>query len=247
MTTILPPLHREVIVNADPGTAFAVFTDRIDRWWPVSELSVFGAEATVAFVDGTIVETSATGETSPWGRVTRWDPPHRLDFSWHPGRDESLATAVTVQFLALDEDRTLVTLEHAGWERLAAPAAAREEYGHGWPKVLERYAGHLHGEPADEGGETWVALLHRSAIGRGVFDDPRFAGHIAFLRRRAEAGELIAAGSFGDGDGEGMTILRLAGPDRIGDAERLANEDDRSVAEGLFGVRVRPWRVVMHA
>jgi uncharacterized protein YciI len=63
----------------------------------------------------------------------------------------------------------------------------------------------------------------------------------------AEAGYLVAAGPLPDGPGEGMTILRLPGEDRMAQATRLATEDDLSVASGFFTVEVRPWRVVMHA
>jgi uncharacterized protein YciI len=101
-----------------------------------------------------------------------------------------------------------------------------------------------------DAGDTWVALLHRpadpSAAG-GVFDDPRFDDHLAFLKRLAESGYLVAAGPLADRPGEGMTILRLPGPDRLEEATRLATEDDASVASGFFTLEVRPWRVVMHA
>jgi hypothetical protein len=68
--TSVPPVRREILVNADPTTAFAVFTTRIGRWWPIAELGVFGPEAKVAFTDEQIVETSPTGDTSVWGTVS---------------------------------------------------------------------------------------------------------------------------------------------------------------------------------
>jgi uncharacterized protein YciI len=80
-----------------------------------------------------------------------------------------------------------------------------------------------------------------------VFADPRFADHVAFLQRMAAAGYLVAAGSLADRSGEGMTVLRLPGADRLDEATRLATLDDASVASGFFTVEVRPWRVVMHA
>jgi uncharacterized protein YndB with AHSA1/START domain len=132
-----PPIRREVIVPADAATAFAVFTDRIGAWWPLAELSVHG-DGTVALVDGDLVETAADGRRAVWGSVTTWEPPRRLALTWHPGRDAESASRVTVTF----EDRpdgTLVTLEHDGWEVYADPAAARAEYGQGWPGVLARY------------------------------------------------------------------------------------------------------------
>jgi uncharacterized protein YciI len=105
-------------------------------------------------------------------------------------------------------------------------------------------------EQAAEGAQTWVALVHRPAdpaLAGGVFADPRFGDHLAFLRQMAEAGYLVAAGPLADRPGEGMTILRLPGEGRLAEATRLATEDDPSVASGFFTVEVRPWRVVMHA
>jgi hypothetical protein len=67
----LPPIRREVLVDADPATAFDVFTVGIGRWWPLRELSVYGADETLAFVDGEIVERSAEGEAAIEGTVTR--------------------------------------------------------------------------------------------------------------------------------------------------------------------------------
>jgi hypothetical protein len=37
----VPPLRREILVDADPATAFEVFTARIGQWWPLAELSVW--------------------------------------------------------------------------------------------------------------------------------------------------------------------------------------------------------------
>ena len=96
-----------------------------------------------------------------------------------------------------------------------------------------------------------MALLHRpgpAAPATGtLFEDPRFAEHIAFLNRMREAGYLVAAGPLPDTVGEGMTILRLPGPGQLSLAMRLATEDDTSVSAGFLAVTVRPWHVVMHA
>jgi uncharacterized protein YciI len=97
--------------------------------------------------------------------------------------------------------------------------------------------------------ETWVALLHRpgpDAPATGtVFEDPRFAGHVAFLNRMSEAGYLVAAGPMPDAAGDGMTILRLPGADQLATATTLATQDDASVAGGLLAVTVRPWQPMM--
>ncbi len=101
----------------------------------------------------------------------------------------------------------------------------------------------------DANGETWVALLHRpgpAAPSEGsLFEDPRFAEHVAFLARMREAGYLVAAGPLIDEAGAGMAILRLPGNGQLEAATRMATEDDLSVAGGFFTVAVRPWHVVM--
>jgi uncharacterized protein YciI len=61
------------------------------------------------------------------------------------------------------------------------------------------------------------------------------------------AGFLVAAGPLTDADGEGMTVLRLPGADQLGEATRLATEDDASVAAGFLAVAIRPWQVVLQA
>jgi uncharacterized protein YciI len=242
----VPPIRREILVDAEPAVAFEVFTAGIGQWWPLEEHSVHGTGGAVAFEDGRLVERPADGEATVWGTVTRWEPPAAVAFTWHPGRPAERASHVAVTFGA-EGSQTLVRLEHTGWEAFDDPAAARAEYDQGWPVVLGQYRKHL-----AEAGETWVALLHRpgpeapEAPGSGsLFGDPRFGEHVAFLERMRDAGYLVLAGPLGDATGEGMTILRLPGAGRFGEATRLATEDDTSVAGGFLAVTVRPWQVMM--
>jgi uncharacterized protein YciI len=245
----VPPIRREILVDANPATAFEVFTDDIGRWWPVDSLSVFGAGGTVSLANQEIVERSADGHSALWGTITRWEPPAAVAFTWHPGRTADRASQVEVTFAAAG-DQTLVTLVHTGWDRFDDPAAARSEYDQGWPVVLGRYAGHVGTLlPPPDAGETWVALLHRpgpaAPAGRPLVDDPRFGEHFAFLTRMREAGYLVAAGPLIDREGEGMTVLRLPGANRLDEVRRLATDDDSAVASGFLEVTVRPWQVVL--
>jgi uncharacterized protein YciI len=245
----VPLIRREILVDADPVTAFEVFTERLGHWWPLAELSVYGPGATVAITDGQIIERAADGRTVVWGTVTRWEPPGAVAFTWHPGHTSDRASLVEVTFAAA-ADQTLVRLEHTGWDAFADPAVARAEYEHGWPMVLNRYRDHL-GQPDDEAGDTWIALLHRpgpaAPTSGTLFEDPRFGEHVAFLNRMRAAGYLVAAGPLPDAAGEGMTVLRLPGAGQLAVATRLATEDDVSVATGFLAVTVRPWQVLMHA
>jgi len=262
----LPPIHREILVDAPPDVAFALFTSKIGDWWPVAELSVFGAGATVAFEDGALVERSPDGQAAEWGQVTSWLPPGEFSMTWHPGRDTLAASQVTVTFRAAGE-QTLVVLEHTGWDVFADPAAARAEYEHGWPEVLRLYQAYAApgrsetseaseasgvgepGEGSDADEATWVALLHRAGPaaepGVSIFAQPQFREHVGFLQRMASQGYLVAAGPLPDEDGAGMTILRLPGAGQLAEATRLATEDDASVASGFFTVTVRPWQVML--
>jgi uncharacterized protein YciI/uncharacterized protein YndB with AHSA1/START domain len=255
----LPPIHREILVDAPPDVAFALFTSKIGDWWPLAGLSVFGAGATVAFEDGALVERSPDGQAVEWGQVTNWLPPGEFSMTWHPGRDSLAASEVTVTFRESGE-QTLVVLEHAGWDVFADPAAARAEYSRGWPEVLRLYqeftangaGGGDGGGSSDGGGEaTWVALLHRAGPaaepGVSIFAQPQFRDHVDFLQRMASQGYLVAAGPLPDEDGAGLAILRLPGAGRMAEATRLATQDDASVASGFFTVTVRPWQVMLTA
>jgi uncharacterized protein YciI/uncharacterized protein YndB with AHSA1/START domain len=253
----VPPIRREILVDAGPATAFEVFTGDIGRWWPVTEYSVYGAGGTVTLANSEIVERSADGHSALWGTITRWEPPVAVAFTWHPGQTADRASHVEVTFAPAGPaaGQTLVTLVHRGWDSLDDPAAARAEYDEGWPVVLGRYGGHFAtllpppGSEPDPAGETWVALLHRPGRaappdGR-LFEDPRIGEHFAFLSRMREAGYLVAAGPLTDEDGAGMTVLRLPGANQLDEARRLATEDDASVASGFLDVSVRPWKVML--
>ncbi len=236
--TEVPPVRREIVVPAPAAVAFDVFTHCVGSWWPVASHSVHGAAATVAFVDGVIVESAPGEPDRTWGTVLASEPPARLSFTWHPGRGPERASRVDVTFEPVDGG-TAVRLVHSQWEAFADPAAAREEYDTGWPIVLGRYA-----DAFPVAAWTWVMVLHRATVGADVFSDPRFALHAAFLDRMADAGYLVAAGPLADEPGAGATVLRLPGGDRLAAATLLATTADQSVVQGLFTVAVRPWSVV---
>src|SRR6201995_5491604 len=128
----VPPVRREILVDAGPATAFEVFTDDIGRWWPVEDFSVYGAGGTVTLADQEIVERSAAGHSALWGTIPRGTPPAAVAFTWHPGQLPDRASLVEVTFTAAGVDQTLVTLVHTGWGRLDAPAPGRAGYDQGW-------------------------------------------------------------------------------------------------------------------
>jgi hypothetical protein len=175
----VPPIRREILVDADPATAFAVFTERIGLWWPLEDLSVYGPGGTVGFADGQIVERSASGDAAVWGTVYLWEPAAALAFSWHPGGPPDQATHAEVTFTPADA-QTLVTLTHTGWERFADPAEARAEYELGWPVVLGTYRDHVAHHEQDESSAGGGVPAEGSPAGGGTVgaapDEGPFAG-----------------------------------------------------------------------
>src|SRR5215213_11719911 len=69
-------VRKSVLVDADPETAFRVFTDRIQTWWPLDKHGIFGEEAEgLAFRDDQIVESAKDGREAVWGKALAWEPP----------------------------------------------------------------------------------------------------------------------------------------------------------------------------
>lgn len=138
----LEPVRHSIEVAAPPARAFQIFTE-INRWWPLAVHSVGLNRATGCLFEGraggSIHEIHDDGSIHLWGTVTDWQPPQRVVFSWHPGRDAATAQEIVLRFSEV-EGGTRVELEHRGWEWLGDRAAeAREAYQSGWPGVLTRY------------------------------------------------------------------------------------------------------------
>ena len=130
-------------MDAPVDHAFRVFTERLGEWWPLRGHSIHDDLADEAGLEprlgGAIYEVWRDGREN-WGEITAWEPPHRLVFTWHPGRTAAEATEVEVRFSARGSS-TLVELEHRGWEARGARAEEiRAGYDEGWGSVLERYA-----------------------------------------------------------------------------------------------------------
>ena len=139
---MIQPVERTVTVPVAPERAFEAFTDEVHEWWPIATHSVGGAGGSVAFVDGSIVETLPDGSTTTWGDVTTWDPPKRVAFTWHPGTPPGERTHVEITFAEV-EGGTEVTLVHDGWEARPDGTSMRDAYETGWGVVLGAFAGHM--------------------------------------------------------------------------------------------------------
>jgi uncharacterized protein YndB with AHSA1/START domain len=148
---ISEPVRKSVRVQIAVEEAFRLFTEHIDRWWPVEVLSraadeqygdgvkvervVFEARA-----GGRLYEVTSEGVEGVWADVLTYEPPTRIVLAWKPNDRPEPPTDVDIQFEP-DGDGTIVRLEHRGWNKLGARAAeARDGHDGGWRTPLERFA-----------------------------------------------------------------------------------------------------------
>jgi uncharacterized protein YndB with AHSA1/START domain len=148
-------IRKSVDVAASIEDAFRVFTEQAGSWWPLATKSVGQEEAVDLLFEprlgGRVYERLRSGDEHEWGRILAWEPPHRLAFTWHPGRGPETSQEVEVRFSPTDEG-TRLELEHRGWERLVATAdEIPEHYDSGWDEVLSRYVAAATGTGARSG------------------------------------------------------------------------------------------------
>lgn len=143
-----PAARAEVVVDATPQEAFAIFTDEIGLWWrrdtpywndPERGLSV----RIEPHVGGRFLEVHDidAGTGFEVGRVTAWEPGERVAFTWtQVGWPEGASTDVEITFEDVTEG-TRVRLEQTGFDQLGADAASFQAgYSSGWREVLGWFA-----------------------------------------------------------------------------------------------------------
>jgi hypothetical protein len=170
---------------AGRAQAFRYFTADFGIWWPAATHSVVAyanefkdIPAAIIFeprIGGRIFERPRSGHEHLWGSVLVWQPPVRVQFSFHPGRDEKEAQTVEITFSSVPEGARVV-LTHSGWEKLSANAQkARDSYDQGWETVF-RYCLRM-----------LIALL----IGYGV--PLSFPGTFVVIRRKTNSRNKLSA------------------------------------------------------
>jgi uncharacterized protein YndB with AHSA1/START domain len=151
-TEAIDPIRASVTLEAPPADAFAGFSDGMSTWWP-REFTWSGELLERIGMDGHVGgfchEVGAGGMRLDWGRVSSWEPPRRLAFSWQIGPDRvpqpnpAKASQVEVSFEPLAGDRATVTVVHRGWERHGEGGRAyRDQFAAArvWETILEQYA-----------------------------------------------------------------------------------------------------------
>lgn len=134
-------LERTVRVRCPVEHAFAVFTGRIDAWWPVGHRRFEGSTLTLdAEPGGRFVERAADGREAVLGEVVAVEAPHHITYTWRPGAITA-PTEVEIRFTAEGETtRVDVTHREAGaamGERWPERAAL---FARAWSHVLPAFA-----------------------------------------------------------------------------------------------------------
>jgi uncharacterized protein YndB with AHSA1/START domain len=150
--TINAPVRRSITVKTSVEHAFRVFTDGLDTWWPRTHhigKSPMTKAIVEPFVGGRCYSEQADGTDCPWGRVTAWEPPHRLVFAWQITHewgfepDLSKSSEVEVRFTPQADGSTRVDLEHRHLDRHGAGANAMKtaiESPNGWAGLLKLFS-----------------------------------------------------------------------------------------------------------
>ena len=137
---MIEPLRLSVDLECSVEHAFDVWTGRIGAWWPKGH-SASGDPGTAVHLEphvgGRIYERTPEGAEHDWGRIIRWEPPSRLGYEWHIGRDADAATDVDLTFVDLGDARTRLEIVHSGWEALGDEAVSwRQANTGGWESLL---------------------------------------------------------------------------------------------------------------
>jgi hypothetical protein len=140
---MIEPLRLSFEVDCPIEHAFAVWTAKTSRWWPVSHTVTAEPGLEVVFearLGGRIYERTAAGVEVDWGEITLWEPPRRLGYLWHLRTDRADATEVEITFSDQGDAKTRVEIEHRGWERLGARGPTwRDANRAGWSGLLPRF------------------------------------------------------------------------------------------------------------
>ncbi|MBV9157436.1 MAG: SRPBCC domain-containing protein [Acidobacteriaceae bacterium] len=116
------PIQKSVCVECPIEDAFYLFTEHFAEWWPLASHSITGDEAETCAIEpwagGKVFERTRLGEELEWGIVTAWEPPKRVEFTWHPATNHEDDQKVEIKFRTVAYG-TEITVTHHGWDAAA--------------------------------------------------------------------------------------------------------------------------------
>ena len=149
---MIEPLVKTIEVPCDQETAFDVFINDMESWWPLSRFTVSAMGGGVARglrveprVGGTITEIGHDNAEHLWGTIRTYDPHDSVSMDFHipqPGEVVEARTLVEFRFTPTGDTSTRVELTQTNWEGLGEWAQAlRGGYDGGWDAIFgEAYA-----------------------------------------------------------------------------------------------------------
>ncbi|HET6255422.1 MAG TPA: SRPBCC family protein [Puia sp.] len=139
-------IEKEVLVKASQETAFKVFTEKMDSWWPKTHH--VGKTPMLESIlepkkNGRWYGRHEDGSESNVGYVLEWEPYGRLVLAWQVDGnfhyDPDLITEVEVQFIPEGRGSTRVKLGHKDLQKLMGGSKVIADMDGGWGMIMNLY------------------------------------------------------------------------------------------------------------
>jgi uncharacterized protein YndB with AHSA1/START domain len=144
-TMSIESIKKELLVEASQATAFKVFTEKMDLWWPRTHhigKSPMTEMALEPGLNGRWYSKHEDGSEADAGYVMQWQPHDLLILAWQINGDfqydPELITEVEVHFIAEGPKTTKIKFEHKNLTRLGG-SKALESMDEGWGYILDLY------------------------------------------------------------------------------------------------------------
>ena len=116
MQSLAADIHIQLRIPLPAADAFAVYVEQMDSWWPRKGVFPYSFAPKTTFprhirfeprLHGRYYETFADGSEYTIGRITHWQPPQSLAYTW---RDPTWAgdTTIRVDFSDADDGAQVV-------------------------------------------------------------------------------------------------------------------------------------------
>lgn len=146
MQTInLTSIKKELTVEATQQTAFEVFTNKMDLWWPRSHhigTSDMTEVVVEPYVNGRWYTKHTDGSEANVGYVLTYQPYDLFVLAWQINGDfkcnPDLITEVVVEFIPEGPNTTRVKFEHKDLQKLGNGKTV-ESMDQGWGTMMELY------------------------------------------------------------------------------------------------------------
>lgn len=131
-------MTKSVLLPLPPEAAFALFTEKISLWWPENRRHSKDAQSKLHLLaSGRFYEVALDGKEIDLGKVTVWDPRHRIVLDFYVATGPEAPTEATVTFTP-EDGGTRVTVMHGPKpesEHLWTDRAPR--FVQSWQEVLD--------------------------------------------------------------------------------------------------------------